>query len=76
MTRTLLALLVLSTLATPLAAAQAEGSDADQIDCGNVFVDGVIPVAVCLAFAGVATGEAVACAGWRLLWGQTAPCPT
>lgn len=75
--RTLFALLAsLTLLALPLAAAQDAPDSADRIDCGTITEEGLVYVTLCLVRAGIATGEAAACIAWRLVWGQSAPCPT
>jgi hypothetical protein len=76
MTRLLFALLAASALlALPLAAAQDAPAQEQYVDCGVITEDGLIPVTLCLVRYAGALGEAAACIAWRLLWGQSAPCP-
>jgi hypothetical protein len=78
MTRILFALLAASALLSlPLAAAQdAPAAEEQYIDCGSIMQEGLVYVTLCLVRAGIGTGEAAACIAWRLIWGQSAPCPT
>lgn len=70
----ILSLLLVANLSVPLAAALAE--DDAQVDvateesilCGVITEMGVIPWTICVAIT-------AACITWRLLWGQSAPCP-
>lgn len=69
----LASLLLATTLAVPLVAADT-ASDF-RVDCGDIMEDGLVPVTLCFVNVAIALGKAGACIAWRLLWGQSAPCP-